>query len=71
LTVKLEKYSREQNEFRLGFQTHNDIIMRYDEVLCDKASKHYVYERIKELKTEYDPKISKLTCETENLMVET
>jgi hypothetical protein len=40
-------------------------------VLCNKASKHYVYERETEIKKEFNPLIEKITSFTENLFQET
>ena len=55
MRATLDQYKRERDEFNTEFNTHKDIIRRYDEILTDKASKHTLYELETKLKQKFKP----------------
>ena len=57
MRATLDQYKRERDEFNIEFNTHKDIIRRYDEILTDKASKHSLYELETKLKHKFKPLI--------------
>jgi len=51
----IDKFSVDNESFKAEFDSHMEIIRRYDEVLSEKASKHSVYEVESRVNDSYKP----------------
>ena len=60
VATNIAKFSKDNAHFAKEFETHLEIIRRYDEVISNKASKHAVIELEKNMSEKYNKQIDDL-----------